>query len=240
VDRVALAQTAIEELEPEMILLDDGFQHRRLHRDLDLVLVDATEPLASDHLLPRGRLREPVSALKRAGLVILTHCDLVPDEHSQAQREWIQQRFPELPVVRACHHPRELFNAQGETLPPHWLEGQRIAAFCGIAQPDTFRQTLENLGATLNEFRSFPDHHNYSRDDVEELQRWAEQLPAGTAILTTQKDWVKLRVNNLGSSPLWALRIELTWRDGEERFQAALRAVVREPQPDRLEEECES
>jgi tetraacyldisaccharide 4'-kinase len=106
------------------------------------------------------------------------------------------------------------------------LRGQPVAGFCGIGNPTAFRRTLEGLGATVVAFRSFPDHHPYSRADVDDLRGWANGLPAGTAVATTQKDWVKLRLGDLAGRPLWAVRIGLAFRDGQEAFDAALRRVV--------------
>jgi tetraacyldisaccharide 4'-kinase len=106
------------------------------------------------------------------------------------------------------------------------LRGRGVAAFCGIGNPDAFRRTLEGLGATVVNFRTFPDHHAYTRTDVDDLTRWANELPPDTPLVTTQKDWVKLRVAELGGHPLRALRIGLAFRDGREGFDAELRRVM--------------
>jgi tetraacyldisaccharide 4'-kinase len=223
-DRVALARTALEELESEILILDDGFQHRRLARDLDLVLIDATAPWGYGYLLPRGLLREPPGSLRRAHLVLLTRCDLVAPDQLEQLRRRVARLAPGLPVVETCHQPVELVNAEGTTAPVELLGQRPVAAFCGLGNPEAFRRTLEQAGATLCAFRTFPDHHAYCREDVEELVRWTAGLPvAGPVVATTQKDLVKLRLTQLGPAPLWALRIRLRVLHGQEALDRLLR-----------------
>lgn len=221
-DRVAAAETAVEELESELLILDDGFQHRRLHRDIDLVLIDATRPPTRDFWFPRGTLREPVSSLKRASAFILTRCDQAPAADVEALRAWLQSRWPQTPIATTEHRPLALIGTGEAEQPPAWLAGKTVAAFCGIGHPAAFQATLEGLGATLVAWRCFPDHHRYTRADVEDLTRWAAALPPNTVIITTQKDWVKLRLAALADRPLWALRIGLQVRTGAEALTAVL------------------
>ncbi len=225
-DRVAAAERAVEELESELLVLDDGFQHRRLHRDLDVVLIDATRPPMCDYVFPRGTLREPTSGLRRAGAILLTRCDQVPASDVEAIRAWLAARVPNVPVATTEHRPAELVGCDGARGPVESLAGKAIGAFCGIGNPGAFRKTLEGLGATVANFRAFPDHHQYTREDVGSLTRWAESLPADAVLATTQKDWVKLRVPDLAGRPLWAVRVGLTFRDGEDAFAAALQRVL--------------
>jgi tetraacyldisaccharide 4'-kinase len=225
-DRAALAETAVEESESELLVLDDGFQHRRLHRDLDVVLIDATCPPACDHLFPRGTLREPARGLRRAGAILLTRCDQVSPGEVDAIRAWLAARWPQTPVATTEHRPVALVGANGVSEPVTALEGKPVGAFCGIGNPAAFRRTLEALGATVAAFRAFPDHHVYELADVEDLQRWAGTLPAGAVVATTQKDWVKLRVPDLAGRPLRAVRIGLHFRDGEEGFATVLERIL--------------
>ena len=233
-DRVAAALMAVEELESELLVLDDAFQHRRLHRDLDVVLIDATMPPARDYLFPRGTLREPAVGLRRAGAILLTRCDQVPPPEVDAIRGWLTERFPNTPVATSEHRPVELIRegdpgGEGEprgVSPRVVIHGKPVAGFCGIGNPPAFRRTLEALGANVVAFRAFPDHHPYSRADVDDLRTWANGLPANAVIATTQKDWVKLRTPDLAGRPLWAVRIGLGFRDGQDAFDAALRRVL--------------
>ena len=216
-DRVPLARTAIEESEAEVLVLDDGFQHRRLARELDIVLIDATDPWGAGYLLPRGGLREPQSSLRRAGFVVLTRCDAVPPAGVEHLEEEVRGTAPGKPLARTIHGPMDLVNGSDQK-PAELLRGQTVGAFCGIGNPEAFRHTLAGLGADVRAFREFPDHHPYRREDVDDLKRWAGELPAGTPIVTTQKDWVKLRVAELAGHPLWALRIGLQFTQGQDDF----------------------
>jgi len=214
-DRSAIADAAVEELEAELLVLDDGFQHRRLHRDLDIVLIDATSPPHGDWLFPRGTLREPASSLKRAHAILLTRCDQVAEGDVNATCEWLKSTAPGVPIATTEHRPVA-----------NELSGAMVGAFCGIGNPEAFRRTLELLGAAVAEFRTFPDHHAYTREDVDDLRSWAGRLPPGAAIATTQKDWVKLRVDELGGRPLHTVKIEMVFTQGEAGFQDMLSRVT--------------
>lgn len=231
-DRVAGAQTAIAELESQLLILDDGFQHRRLARDLDLVLIDATNPWGYDALLPRGYLREPLSALQRADLVVVTRVDQVTPDKLLAIRQRLQRIRGTSECVEVSFPSHQLTNSRSETCGWGQLissasqQPARIAAFCGIGNPAAFRRLLEQQGISLIEgaFRVFPDHHRYSRDDVDELRTWATDLRA-TAVVTTQKDLVKLELAELGQIPLWAARISSEIQQGSELLEAKLSAI---------------
>ncbi len=221
-NRVELAATAIEELEAELLVLDDGFQHRRLHRDLDIVLIDATCPPQHDAMFPRGTLREPVSGLRRASAILLTRCDQVTGQELEALRKWISKRCHERPIALTEHRPIELQGMPGTSEHPGVLAGRPVAGFCGIGNPNAFRRTLEELGASVVSFREFPDHHNYTRADIENLENWANQQSREVIIATTQKDWVKLQIGELGQRPLRAVRIGLAFREGQQAFDELL------------------
>jgi tetraacyldisaccharide 4'-kinase len=225
-DRAALAAVAVEELQSEVLVLDDGFQHRRLARDLDLVLIDATRPFGYGHLLPRGLLREPPSSLRRAGAVILTRCDQVGEGDLQKVRDRVARLAPGVAVAESVHRPVALVNGAGETTEPSILPYRPAAAFCGVGNPQAFRRTLEGLGCVVNEFRTYPDHHAYSRRDVEELRAWGRSLPEEAVVVTTQKDMVKLRLSELAGRPLWALRVGLAFTSGEGSLRALLDEVL--------------
>jgi tetraacyldisaccharide 4'-kinase len=224
-DRVLSARIAVEELETELIVLDDGFQHRRLGRDLDLVLLDALDPFGLGRMFPRGLLREPVSALRRAGVVVLSRADLVDEATRGAIRAEAERRAGPLPWTEARHAPRDLIDAEGHTSPLDRLPERAVAAFCGIGNPEGFRRTLRRLGITPVGFRTFPDHHAYSAHDVAELAGWVRDLGAGLA-LTTQKDLVKLRTTTLGAVPLCALRIGLDLLSGAPVLDEALSRLL--------------
>jgi tetraacyldisaccharide 4'-kinase len=221
-DRAELARVAAEELECEVLVLDDGFQHRRLARDLDLVLLDATDPWGQGYLLPRGLLREPPSALRRAHAVVLTRCDQVPPEACAALRGRVARLAPAAVLAETTHQPVELVNAEGATAALDLLRERPVAAFCGIGNPGAFRRTLADLGAPPGDFRTYADHHAYGRADVEALRAWGRAQPPGALLLTTQKDLVKLPVTQLGGRPLWALRVRLAFRAGRDDLERLL------------------
>jgi len=224
-DRVALARIAAEELEAEAVVLDDGFQHRRLARDLDLVLLDALDPFGLGRIFPRGLLREPVGSLRRAGVVILSRADLIPEEARRTLRAEAGRHAGPLRWAEARHAPRDLIDSSGQSSPLGRLDGLRLAAFCGLGNPEGFRRTLLGMGLTIAGFRTFPDHHPYAATDVADLSSWARSLGADLA-LTTQKDLVKLRALALGPVPLRALRIGLEFLAGEAVLDEALAQVT--------------
>jgi tetraacyldisaccharide 4'-kinase len=214
-DRVHSAALAVSELEAELIVLDDGFQHRRIARDVDLVLLDALEPFGLGRLLPRGLLREPIRSLRRASVVVLSRADLVsPSDRSAIRAEAEDRaRYQPLRWVEARHSPVDVVDGEGASSPLEILSGRSVAAFCGIGNPEGFRRTILPLCRELRALRTFPDHHAYTARDVGSLEAWARQLNADL-VLTTQKDLVKLRASVLGPIPLRALRIGLEITNG--------------------------
>jgi tetraacyldisaccharide 4'-kinase len=226
-DRVALAKIAVEELESEVLILDDGFQHRRLARDLDIVLLDALEPFGLGSIFPRGLLREPVGSLRRASVVVLSRADLVEPAARQLIRLQAEKAAGPLRWVLARHAPLDLIDAELGSFSLETLPGQKVGAFCGIGNPEGFRRTLHGLGIDPVGFRAFPDHHAYTASDVAELAGWLRDLGADLA-LTTQKDLVKLRTLSLSPVPLRALRIGLDVIEGLEVLEQALAKLLPE------------
>ena len=225
-DRLAGALIAREELESQLVILDDAFQHRRLVRDLDIVLIDALNPWGYGHLLPRGLLREPRSALRRADVVVLTRVDLCPAESLARLRREVA-RWHQPACVEARFVPQRLIGGDGRSAPLTDLAGRRVAAFCGIGNPSAFRQLLAGLGHPVpdDRFREFRDHHAYTRDDVESLQRWARETGV-EAVLTTQKDLVKLLIPDLADVPLWAAEIGTDLVAGADLLENRLQEIL--------------
>jgi tetraacyldisaccharide 4'-kinase len=197
-------------------VLDDGFQHVSLARDLNLVLIDATNPFGNGHLLPWGPLREPVGQLERADALIITRSQEAGSRSDLGLR--LGRRFPSKAVFYSAHTPAEIvFPYGGETQGPDFLKGKRAIAFAGIGQPHAFRDTLLRLGAELLLFKGFRDHHRFRRQEIQALIRERERLEADY-LLTTEKDWV--RVENLGlhDPQLAYLRINFSFLSGIEPF----------------------
>jgi tetraacyldisaccharide 4'-kinase len=216
-------------LESQVLVLDDGFQHRRLHRALDIVLVDATDPWGAGWIFPRGLLRESPRSLKRAQVIVFTHCDRTDVATRARLRSQVEHWSPGAIVAEARHQPLELqrWRQPSETI--ERLRGRAVAAFCGIGNPESFQRTLEDVGATVAAFRAYPDHHAYSASDVEELRDWAAKQTKDCLVVTTQKDLVKLRLPTLGGQALWALRVGLHFEAGQEALDQKLLEAVRSP-----------
>ena len=234
-DRVAAAQTVIEQFAAQLILLDDAFQHRRLERDLDVVLVDALKPFGYEHLLPRGLLREPLSGLVRAQVIAVSRCDLVAPEVREAVVARLRIHAPEAVIIQVAHRPQGLVNATGQRIDVSLLADTPVAAFCGIGNPEGFRRTLAGCGWQPTGFREFADHHAYSDADAQSLSLWASSLQAG-AVLCTRKDLVKIGRDRLGQAKLWALEIGieiLAGREDLEKRLQAIRAQIDQPENDR-------
>lgn len=211
--RFHAASTAIAEHGAKAIVLDDAFQHRQLHRDLDVVLVDAIQPWGFGHLLPRGLMREPKSGLSRAGIVILTRCEQVSSEERARLRQEVA-RWTSAPIVESTFRASGFINAAGDSLAVEALPGDRAASFCGVGNPDGFRRTLAEIGlsAGTTPHRSFPDHHHYNSADLDDLARWGASHSA-MALVTTRKDLVKIPHTDLGGIPLWGVDLTLDFTD---------------------------
>jgi tetraacyldisaccharide 4'-kinase len=153
--------------------------------------------------------------------VVLTRCDAAGADIVRGIEDEIRTLVPGAPVAKTIHAPLELLSGSARE-GTEALRGRRVGAFCGIGNPDAFRATLTSLGADVRDFRSYPDHHPYTRADVDDLRAWAIGLPADAWVVTTQKDWVKLRITDLGGRPLWAVRVGLQFVEGGAEFNVAV------------------
>ncbi len=227
-DRVAAARAAAQ-AGADAIVLDDGFQHRRLGRHLDLVAVDATDPFGCGRLFPRGLLREPLGGLARADAVILTRSTAVDAARRAAIRAALEQRcHGRLPAVwcEAAHRPAGLRQAGGATRPLDDLRGARCFGFAGIGNPAAFRATLASLGAEPVGFRAFPDHHAYTPADIEAVGEAARAARA-EAVVTTLKDLVKIGRDEINGLPLLAVEIAIDLLAGGDALAALVAGIGR-------------
>ncbi len=229
-DRVAGAAKAISLHRCDALVLDDGFQHRRLARDLDVVLIDALQPWGYGHLLPRGLLREVLSALKRADVVIITRADQVTEDilHELRTRIALVRGVDEHIAMRFT--PKRLMNALGEARQARGSH-QRWAAFCGIGNPDGFRRTLNDLGMD-GELKTFPDHHHYSRADLDGLAEWSAAHSV-SEFATTLKDLVKIPTDHPLAAHIWAVEIATEFVAGEQHLVRHLASLLK-PQKAKL------
>ncbi|HEV7376831.1 MAG TPA: tetraacyldisaccharide 4'-kinase [Pyrinomonadaceae bacterium] len=233
-DRVAAARWAVENLKSEVFILDDGFQHLRIARDLDLVVVDATNPWGGGKLLPRGRLREPLRELARADCIILTRCEQTQDIDSlRKQAERLSGASPVLLSRTRTRMLRLLDETMTEnivsdgfphpsSLIPH-PSSSPFAAFCAIGNPASFYEHLKKDGYTLKLTRAFADHHVYTQRDIDVLISEAQRAGAA-GLLTTAKDAVKLRSLRF-DLPCYVLEIELEF-DDEEKLVSMIREAI--------------
>jgi len=226
-DRVAGAAQAIQTHGAQTLVMDDGFQHRRLARDLDIIAIDATVPFGYGRLLPAGLLREPVSGLKRAHAVVLTRCDQVSEDALAQTEAQIRRVNPDLAIARSIHAPTAIRTAGGAEIPLAQMKGKRVFAFCGIGNPQAFFRTIERLGAILAGTRAFDDHHRYTAEELVALHEEARRQQA-SLVLTTQKDWTKVVQAGLpeGDPPLACLTIDLKITAGEEMLTSLIDRVL--------------
>jgi tetraacyldisaccharide 4'-kinase len=207
-NRVASSRDAIDEHDAQVLILDDGFQHRRLARDLDIVLIDALNPFGYGRLLPRGLLREPLAGLQRADLIVLTRADQIDDNSKRQNIERISEIRGTADHVEVAFSPQCLVNSTGQTADLGSLSGQLVTAFCGIGNPAAFGITVKDCDFQIadGDPLSYPDHYHYRIGDITYITDLAREQET-TAIVTTQKDLVKIDQNHLGGVPLWAIQI---------------------------------
>ncbi|MBN1436917.1 MAG: tetraacyldisaccharide 4'-kinase [Sedimentisphaerales bacterium] len=223
-DRVRGGRKAIKDHQADVLVLDDGFQHRRLRRDLDIVLLDCTCPFGYEATLPRGLLREPLNSLDRAGAIVLTRVDQADQESiTQVRQRLAQLTADPKPVWLSEHRPVNLNQANGGELPLEFLANKKILAVCGIGNPQGFITTLRQLDADVVEALCYDDHHAYTSNDI---AVWHNKKNAQNidAVVTTEKDWVKLHQFEKLDDLLW-LRIELALKTDQAKIEALLDEV---------------
>lgn len=207
----------------DVLVMDDGFQHRRLRRGLDVVLIDSTNPMGYGYCLPRGLLREGPSALADAGLVVLTHSDQV---NAQVIRDLTGRlrRHTRAPILQAVHRPTHLVDEGGRKLPLELLAGRKMLAFCGLANPDRFFAQLGALHARLVGTTALDDHQPYTHALLKELKDAADS--AGVSLMiTTQKDHMRLHGLDHGMT-IWQLAVEMDLGEGREMVVEKLKQTL--------------
>ncbi|HXU90322.1 MAG TPA: tetraacyldisaccharide 4'-kinase [Methylomirabilota bacterium] len=204
------------------IVLDDGFQHRTLAKDVEIVMARARAPWGNGRLLPGGPLREPLSALGRAALIVVTGADGPHDVAEVA--EAARRHAPGTPVLAARHVPTECWEVGSmKEQPLTSLLGKRLFGFAGIGSPDGFRRTLAETGVIETGFARFADHHWYTREDLRDLDAAAAARGAD-GLVTTEKDWVRLRRLPVTRRPIYALGVRLVLLSGEAAWRSAFTA----------------
>jgi len=226
-DRVAGGAKAVNDFDAKVLIMDDGFQHRRLHRHLDIVAIDATCPFGYGKILPAGLLREPVVSLKRADAAVLTRCDQVDETELTELEDKLLRINPDMLIAKSIHKPTCAKSISGEEINLEKLKDKRIFAFCGIGNPDAFFSTIKGLGANLIDSRVYNDHHQYTDNCLADIYEQAQRLNADL-ILTTQKDWTKIAslafVKN--DTPFAYLAIELKFMTAEDKLRRLIEDAI--------------
>jgi tetraacyldisaccharide 4'-kinase len=230
-NRFKTGMLAIKKFKPDVLLLDDAFQHLKLHRDIDLVLLDSKEPLGNTYLFPRGILRETVSALSRGDAVILTRSDV----GKPAALNQIKSVIPRKPIFYSSHVPYIYQIVTGNSLQSadrlnisskydfDIFKNKRVSAFSGIASNDDFRRTIESFKCQLENFSGFPDHHPYSNRELDEIVRSAMDLSV-EFIFTTEKDYVRIAHKIKWPIRLVIVGIEISFGENDMAFQSFIKS----------------
>ena len=231
--RAAATRTLAERPEITLFILDDGFQHRKVQRDLDLVLVDASVPLQEQRVLPAGFLREGSRGLRRADAVVLTHLEQIDDDAVPRLVRFIAPRAGDVPVIRARHVWRHLLRCDDGTLPISALAEARVVGACGIGNPGAFEAMVRHHAGATVAFHTFPDHHPVDHATAQSVLDAAHRLNADTVIMT-EKDWMKWRsvLPELNRHGLELLRpaLAITFDEGEEDLDSLLRTRLPVPE----------
>ena len=230
-NRFKAGRQAIRKFDPDIIVLDDGFQHLKLQRDLDLVLLDYRKPFGNGHLLPRGVMREPVSSLLCANAIILTRSDTVNDNEMSSSLKKLRSYERKKPVYRTFHHPfvYKINNGEKKKFETNiqetsrqssdCIKGRTAFAFSGLADNHSFQQTVKSLKCNLSGFKEFPDHHPYSERDLDEILLAAKKSMS-ECIITTEKDYVRIAHKINWSDDLFVIGIEIDFGADKKRFNS--------------------
>ena len=209
-------QIAIDKFSANVIICDDAMQHRQIFRDINLVLLDSNGLKGNNHVLPRGKLREPIKEIKRASAILFTRAD---------EGIKIDAKIEELiktektPVFQSIHQAEDIIRSDGSVRKPiSELKGKKVSAFCGIANPDSFKKTLQAAQVNLLSFYIFPDHHRYSEKEIEELK--TEFIKSGADYLvTTQKDAMRLQNHSAFLKSIFILRVKMEIEPSVQSFE---------------------
>ncbi len=221
-DRVIGAAQAIGKYAANVLVMDDGFQHRKLARDLEIVTIDATCPFGYGRIIPAGLLREPISSLKRAGVIIITRCDYLSESQLSKIEDRLRNINPNMLIFRTVHQPVYIKTIDNRQIKLEYFKNKKVFAFCGIGNPDSFINTLKNMDYEVVGSKIFDDHYNYTDNCLTEIKKQAQNIGA-EIILTTQKDWTKIRLlESAKDMPLAYLAIEIKFLTGEDKLRCLI------------------
>lgn len=236
-ERAKTGRYAMEHFGAEVAILDDGYQHWQLERDLDILLVDAVNVFGNGYILPRGTLREPISHISRAGICLMTKVDQAAAGSCDYIRETVHRYNPEARIVESIHQPRCFIpltewyvNIASQGIDIAQMRGKRIMAVSAIGNPASFEQTLSDLGAVIIESLRYPDHHDYAMSEMTDIFQQAENAGA-EAIVITEKDAVKIPADvarEKWSIPIYVICVEVNFQKGSEGLANLLKKRLAE------------
>ncbi len=226
-DRYAAGMCAWKKYSPEVIILDDAFQHLALHRDLNILLLDAVKPFGNHAIFPRGILREPVKQAQRADAIILTR---FPKQNcvTPTLSNNINKLLKKKPIFKTFHRPEGFTglnqNGQWHLYPLQEIASKKCMAFCGIVQSRDFEKLLCEIGCRITAFLSFPDHHEYNRFDIKKILKTTKKTNADI-LVTTEKDLVKLSGECFAPYKIYALSIGIFFRNNRKTFENLIMSI---------------
>ena len=214
-NRVESGKEAIDKYSSDFLVLDDGFQHQKLMRDLDIVMIDASDPFGNGKLIPAGKLREPIENIKRADILVLNRAEKA-DNNKMELINKLKEYNSTAPIIETEYIVEKIYNLKNEGKPilPSQVKDKKILGFCGIGNAQSFKQTIEDLGVNVMKFIPFPDHYTYKDKDIKEIEREALDRKADF-ILTTEKDGVRLILLPYSKVPIYIVKMKLEIISGE-------------------------
>ncbi len=234
-NRFAAGLLAIDHFQPDVIVLDDAFQHLMLRRDIDLVLIDAMHPFGNGRMLPRGTLREPIAALGRASACILTRSNAAGAEELAVTRARVKLLVGNRPIFESLQDPYFYLVPGGDQTTLHTvpdfpgshdlvgIKSRKVFGFSGIARNEDFQRTVKDLGFNVTGFLEFPDHYFYSAADQKKIMRVAEESGA-QRLITTEKDHVRLVGSGSWNTELVVVGVKASFRDGGQGLRSFIQA----------------
>ncbi len=235
--RAVTGQYAIEHFGAEVVILDDGYQHWQVIRDLDILLIDAVSVFGNGHLLPRGTLRESMSHISRADVCLMTKVDQAREGSRELIRKTVRKYNSTAQIVESIHQPRCLIplakwstDLAGVGVPVEKISGRKVMAVSAIGNPASFERTLRDLGAEIISSLRYPDHHDYTIIEMEDILRQADSF-AAEMIIVTEKDAVKIPdevAKENWNIPIFVISVEVTFQAGAQDFEKFLRRRLEE------------
>ncbi len=221
-DRVKSGRYAIDKFHCDTLVLDDGFQYRKLKHRMEIVLVDCTAPFSNGYMLPRGLLRESISNIRRADFIFITKSTGKNAAELQAK---LRELNPRAEISACAHRPKYLQNVySGERQDLEFLRGRTVALVSGIASPEGFENEVRRLGASLCYLKRFADHHRYTQQEIINIINKAKKSNAA-GLITTEKDAVRFPKIERQDVPVYFMRVEIELLSGEEDFHACISRI---------------